>query len=270
MPDKFFIHPIAILGVVKKKKSITYLQEKSKRIVGSLLGYRNKNKISCTSLFNIPFEEEIDGNSWFIDHNFIEKMADMHKKVNTKESVIGWYSNSEKINKNDLNINQIFLGYLESPIQLLIWANDKTKGFFMDAFFTKINFLNDRPLFININVVIGLLESEEIGIFQILKNSNSVINLIATDSMENCFKIVRFYITHINKLINRMKFSKIKFESNFTKLKEFDDILNKMLPFLNQFHFLKKTKRNFFWLVSSLINFAIDIETNFLNILNKK
>lgn len=270
MADKFYIHPIAILGVVKKKNSLTYLEEKSKRIIGCLLGYKHKNIISCTSSFNIPFEEEINGNSWFIDHNFIEKMADMHKKVNTKESVVGWYSNSEQINKNDLNINQIFSGYLECPIQLLIWANDKTKGFFIDAFFTKIDFLNNLPLLININVVIGMLESEEIGIFQILKNSNSVTNLIATNSMENCFKIVRFYITHINKIIHKINSNKMNFESDFINLKEFQNILKKILPVLNRYHFFKKTKRNFFWFVSSLINLAIDMETKFLNILNKK
>jgi 26S proteasome regulatory subunit N8 len=266
MIEKLFIHPIAILSVVKKKNLLTYSEEKKKRTIGCLLGYSKKYKISCTSSFHIPFEEEADGNSWFIDHNFIEKMADMYKKVNTKEFVIGWYSNSEKINKNDININKIISGYIEYPVQILIWTTEK-KGFFIDAFIAKNNFPQCETFLYKIEVTIGLLESEEIGIFQILKNSCLIRNLITNDSIKNFFKIFRFYISHINKIIQKNN-NKI-FKSDYTNLKEFQNILEKIFLILRQDNLNKKTKKSFFWFLSSLLKVSIGIEKKFLVLLNK-
>ena len=264
MIEKLYIHPIAILGVVQKKNSLAYIENR-KRIIGCLLGYTKNNKKSCTSSFHIPFEEEIAENSWFIDHNFIEKMADMYKKVNTKESVIGWYSNSKKINNNDININKLFWAYIENPIQVLIWTNEK--GLFIDAFISKNNFRINQFSLLNINVVIGMLESEEIGIFHILKNSSSVRNLIVNDSINDCFRIFRFYIIHINKFIKKKK-NKL-FKSDYTNLIEFQSTLDKILPILNRYYFIKKTKKNFFWFISSLLKNFIDNEKNFIILLKK-
>jgi 26S proteasome regulatory subunit N8 len=52
-------------------------------VVGVLLGQNNGKTINVANSFGIPFEEdEKDPKTWFLDHNYIESMAEMFKKVN--------------------------------------------------------------------------------------------------------------------------------------------------------------------------------------------
>ena len=55
----------------------------TKRVVGVLLGQDNGKTINVANSFGIPFEEdERDSKTWFLDHNYIEGMYEMFKKVN--------------------------------------------------------------------------------------------------------------------------------------------------------------------------------------------
>ena len=52
-------------------------------MIGVLLGQDNGKTINVANSFGIPFEEdEKDSKTWFLDHNYIEGMYDMFKKVN--------------------------------------------------------------------------------------------------------------------------------------------------------------------------------------------
>jgi hypothetical protein len=51
-----------------------------------------------TASFAVPFEEDDkDPSIWFLDHNFLENMHGMFKKVNAREKIIGWYSTGPRI-----------------------------------------------------------------------------------------------------------------------------------------------------------------------------
>ena len=50
-----------------------------------------EDKLHVLSSFAVPFEEEArDPSVWFLDHNYHEELAHMHKKVNAKEHIVGW------------------------------------------------------------------------------------------------------------------------------------------------------------------------------------
>ncbi len=52
-------------------------------MIGILLGQDNGKSINVANSFGIPFEEdERDPKTWFLDHNYIEGMWEMFKKVN--------------------------------------------------------------------------------------------------------------------------------------------------------------------------------------------
>ena len=52
-------------------------------VVGVLLGQDNGKTINVANSFAVPFEEdERDGKTWFLDHDYIEGMMEMFKKVN--------------------------------------------------------------------------------------------------------------------------------------------------------------------------------------------
>ena len=55
----------------------------TKRVIGVLLGQDNGKTVNVANSFGIPFEEdEKDSKTWFLDHNYIEGMWEMFKKVN--------------------------------------------------------------------------------------------------------------------------------------------------------------------------------------------
>lgn len=100
------IHPLVLLSVVDHYNRIA--KDTRKRVVGVLLGSRTKDRIDITNSFAVPFEEDLNNpNVWFLDHNFLESMYWMFKKVTTREEIQGFYSTGPKIKENDLKINSV-------------------------------------------------------------------------------------------------------------------------------------------------------------------
>lgn len=84
----------------------------------------------------VPFEEdEKDPSVWFIDHNYIESMNDMFKKVNAREKLIGWYHSGPKLRASDLEINELFKRYTPNPLLVIIDIQPKDIGVPTDAYF---------------------------------------------------------------------------------------------------------------------------------------
>jgi JAB1/Mov34/MPN/PAD-1 ubiquitin protease len=76
------VHPLVLLSVADHHaRSVS--KNSQKRVVGVLLGQDNGKVVNVANSFGIPFEEDDkDSKTWFLDHNYIEGMYDMFKKVN--------------------------------------------------------------------------------------------------------------------------------------------------------------------------------------------
>jgi len=89
------VHPLVLLSVTDHHaRSVS--RSSQKRVIGVLLGQDNGKTINVANSFGIPFEEdEKDSKTWFLDHNYIEGMYEMFKKVNGEliPSGIVWVSN---------------------------------------------------------------------------------------------------------------------------------------------------------------------------------
>lgn len=128
------VHPLVLLSVVDHYNRIA--KDTKKRVVGVLLGSVNKNVVDITNSFAIPFEEDLSNPKvWFLDHNFLESMYWMFKKVNSKfekiifiqntdfsllsrlarEDIVGFYSTGPKIKENDLKICSLFDRFCQFP-----------------------------------------------------------------------------------------------------------------------------------------------------------
>ena len=84
----------------------------------------------------MPFEEdEKDPSVWFLDHNYVEGMNDMFKKVNAREKLIGWYHTGPKLRASDLEINELFKRYTPNPLLVIIDVQPKEVGVPTDAYF---------------------------------------------------------------------------------------------------------------------------------------
>lgn len=84
------VHPLVLLSVVDHANRVA--RGTKRRVVGILLGQNNTSPglttssnqvINVANSFAVPFEEdEKDSKTWFLDHNFVEGMRDMFRKVN--------------------------------------------------------------------------------------------------------------------------------------------------------------------------------------------
>lgn len=53
-----------------------------------------------------------------MDHDYVEAMNDMFKKVNAREKLIGWYHTGPKLRASDLEINQVVKRYVSMYVAL--------------------------------------------------------------------------------------------------------------------------------------------------------
>lgn len=139
-----------------------------KRVLGVLLGQNDGKGVRVSNSFagessripvtipttrtdkwTVPFEEdEKDPSVWFIDHNYIESMNDMFKKVNAREKLIGWYHSGPKLRASDLEINELFKRYTPNPLLVIIDIQPKEIGVPTDAYFAveEIKDVRRQPL----------------------------------------------------------------------------------------------------------------------------
>ncbi|ETW86316.1 hypothetical protein HETIRDRAFT_471708 [Heterobasidion irregulare TC 32-1] len=179
------IHPLVLLSVTDHHaRSVS--KGSSKRVVGVLLGQDNGSTINVANSFGIPFEEdEKDSKTWFLDHNYIDGMFDMFKKVNARERMIGWYHTGPKLRASDLEINDLFRKFIARPVMVIVDVRPQTVGIPTDAYFAVEEIKDDgtetRSTFLHAPSAIEAEEAEEIGVEHLLRDiKDSTTTTLAT------------------------------------------------------------------------------------------
>ncbi|KAI5852264.1 26S proteasome regulatory subunit rpn-8 [Tricharina praecox] len=150
-----------------------------KRVVGVLLGQNSGNSVRVTNSFAVPFEEDDkDPAVWFLDHNYVESMNDMFKKVNAREKLIGWYHSGPKLRASDLQINELFKRYTPNPLLVIVDVEPKAIGVPTDAYFAIEEIKDDgtttTKTFVHTPSIIEAEEAEEIGVEHLLRDIRDV------------------------------------------------------------------------------------------------
>ncbi|EFP87321.1 26S proteasome regulatory subunit N8 [Puccinia graminis f. sp. tritici CRL 75-36-700-3] len=180
------IHPLVLLSVTDHAARVA--KGGSKRVVGVLLGQDLGSTLNVANSFAVPFDEEEAGPlsssstasqppSWFLDHNFVEAMGEMFKKVSAKEKLIGWYHTGPKLRATDLEINEVFKRYCPRPVMVIVDVRaDRgvVKGSVTDAYFAIEEIKDDgtatQNTFMHVPSSIEAEESEEIGVEHLLRD----------------------------------------------------------------------------------------------------
>ncbi|KAK4580373.1 proteasome regulatory particle subunit [Recurvomyces mirabilis] len=150
-----------------------------KRVVGVVLGQNDGINVRVSNSFAVPFEEdEKDPSVWFLDHNYVESMNDMFKKVNAREKLIGWYHSGPKLRASDLEINELFKRYTPNPLLVIIDVQPKDVGVPTDAYFAVEEIKDDgtttSKTFVHTPSTIEAEEAEEIGVEHLLRDIRDV------------------------------------------------------------------------------------------------
>jgi hypothetical protein len=170
MKSLILVHPIVLITILKEyyfNGSNLLLKKKT----GCLLGSLKKNKIICRSSFEVPSRENNE-NKIFLDQNYLKTMILLHKKINSKEDIIGSYAIEKKMSRQAKKIIEIYNFYTKNPIHLNSWVDMDMKKLVIEGYSILDN---DNTIgaknFRGIRVKIGIIDSEEITVFHVLKNS---------------------------------------------------------------------------------------------------
>ncbi|CAO3592721.1 unnamed protein product [Absidia cylindrospora] len=167
------IHPLVLLSATDHYNRVA--KDTKKRVVGVLLGQQKGKIVNVANSFAVPFEEdEKDPSVWFLDHNYVEAMNDMFKKVNAKEKLIGWYHSGPKLRSSDLEISELFKRYTPNPVLAIVNVKPNDVEIPTDAYFSIEEIKDDgtatSKTFMHVPSEIVAEEAEEIGVEHLLRD----------------------------------------------------------------------------------------------------
>lgn len=172
--ERVTVAPLVLLSVLDHYQRTN--TPEGKRCVGVILGDASTPTLKITNSFALPFEEdEKNPDVWFLDHNYIENMNDMCKKINAKEKLIGWYHSGPKLKASDLKINELFKKYSSTnPLLLIVDVKQQGVGLPTDAYVAVEQVKDDgsstEKTFIHLPCIIEAEEAEEIGVEHLLRD----------------------------------------------------------------------------------------------------
>lgn len=173
--NKVVVHPLVLLSVVDHFNRMGKIGNQ-KRVVGVLLGcWKAKGVLDVSNSFAVPFDEDDkDKSVWFLDHDYLENMYGMFKKVNAREKVVGWYHTGPKLHQNDVAINELIRRYCPNSVLVIIDAKPKDLGLPTEAYRAVEEVHDDgsptSKTFEHVPSEIGAEEAEEVGVEHLLRD----------------------------------------------------------------------------------------------------
>ena len=192
--DNVVVHPLVLLSVVDHFNRMGKVGN-ARRVVGLLLGsWSSKGVLDISNSFAVPFDEDPhDKDVWFLDHEYLEHMYHMFKKVNAKEvcqhiqfkkvllkkyvrfqRIVGWYHTGPKLHQNDILINDLIRKYCGHAVLVIIDAKPKNIGLPTEAYRAVEEIHDDgtptTKTFEHVPSEIGAEEAEEVGVEHLLRD----------------------------------------------------------------------------------------------------
>lgn len=180
--DQVTMHPLVLLSAADHYHRVA--RGTRKRVVGVLLGMVSKGVVDCTNSFAVPFEEDSrNPDVFYLDHNFLESMLAMFRKVNAKERVVGFYSTGPQIRSNDLRIYDIVHRFLPPstptpPVFCIIDVRPDRQSMPTTAYkvveevSTSKGQRQVQLTFAHVPCQMGAMEAEEVGVEHLLRDIN--------------------------------------------------------------------------------------------------
>merc|ERR1712066_1121860 len=170
--DRVIVHPLVLLSAVDHFNRVGNVSRNA-RVVGCLLGCTKtidgKRVLDISNSFAVPFDEDSkEDKVWYLDHDYLDTMFNMFRKVNAKERVVGWYHTGPELHHSDTEINDIFKKYTPNSVLCVVETTTNDWSLPTRAYYC-VEEVNDdgKPsarTFNHLSVEIGAEEAEEVGV----------------------------------------------------------------------------------------------------------
>merc|ERR1711936_2601 len=243
------VHPLVLLSVVDHFNRMSKIGNQ-KRVVGVLLGsWSSKTYLDISNSFAVPFDEdEKDPTVWFLDHQYLEQMYAMFKKVNAKERIVGWYHTGPKLHPNDIAINDLLRKYCSQSILVIVDAKPNRIGLPTEAYRSVEEVHDDGTptikTFEHVPSEIGAEEAEEVGVEHLLRDIKDTTVGTLSQKITNQLmglKGLEIKLNDIHKYLQQVADGKLPMNHQITYLLQ--DIFN-LLPDVTNPQFVKSINVN--------------------------
>jgi len=243
------VHPLVLLSVVDHFNRMSKIGNQ-KRVVGLLLGsWSSKTYLDISNSFALPFDEdEKDPTVWFLDHQYLEQMYAMFKKVNAKETIVGWYHTGPKLHPNDVAINDLMRKYCRNSILVIIDARVNRIGLPTEAYRAVEDVHDDgtptTKTFEHVPSEIGAEEAEEVGVEHLLRDIKDTTVGTLSQKITNQLmglKGLEIKLNDMHKYLQQVVDGKLPMNHQITYLLQ--DIFN-LLPDVTNPQFVKSINVN--------------------------
>lgn len=200
-------------------------------------------------LFNtilVPFDEDDNDKSvWFLDHDYLENMYSMFKKVNSKERVVGWYHTGPKLHQSDIAINDLIRKYCANSVLVIIDAKPKDMGLPTEAYYSIEEVHDDgtptSKTFEHVQSEIGAEEAEEVGVEHLLRDIKDTTLGTLSQRITNQLMGLKGLYSQMNEIKHYLDLvSQGKLPINHSIIYLLQDIFN-LLPDTSTEEFIKST-----------------------------
>mmetsp|Transcript_8920 Transcript_8920/g.11872 ORF Transcript_8920/g.11872 Transcript_8920/m.11872 type:complete len:341 (+) Transcript_8920:158-1180(+) len=175
------MHPLVLLSAADHYHRVA--KGTRKRVVGVLLGQVIKGKVDASNSFAVPFEEDSRNPAvFYLDHNYVDNMHRMFRKINTKERIVGFYSTGPSIRPNDLRIYDVIQPFTKEsvtpPVFCIIDVRPDRPDLPVTAYKVveevsrKDGQMKVERSFAHLPCQMGAVEAEEIGVEHLLRDIN--------------------------------------------------------------------------------------------------
>lgn len=241
--NKVVVHPLVLLSVVDHFNRMGKVGN-VRRTVGVLLGANRQGILDVSNSYAVPFDEDDrDKTVWFLDHDYLENMYGMFKKVNAREKIVGWYHTGPKLNQNDVAINELMRRYCPNSVLVVIDAKPKSLGLPTEAYLMVEEVHDDgtptTKTFDHVPSEIGAEEAEEVGVEHLLRDiKDTTVGTLSQriTSQLMGLKGLNSHATDINSYLQKVASGQLPI--NHQIVYQLQDVFN-LLPDVNLQQFVK-------------------------------
>lgn len=202
--EETIVHPLVLLSITDH-----HSRYNSTRVIGVLLG-TDTPQTQITNSFALPFDET--GSTYFVDTSYLQHMLSLHRKINAKEKVLGWYHTGSILRPSDSYISTLFISYVENPLLLVV--NLYTKNI-------PLKMYKLQEDLIPIQCRIEAEEAEEVGVEHLIRDIKN------DDDDEELYVSLQLYKRAIETIINYINdVMENKIVGNYEIMNEIQECLN--------------------------------------------
>ncbi|KAH9523124.1 Eukaryotic translation initiation factor 3 subunit F [Bulinus truncatus] len=109
------VHPVVLFSIIDAYER---RNEDAKRVIGTLLGVADKSVVEITNCFAVPHNESEDEVA--VDIEYARNMYDLHKRVNSNETIVGWFSTGSEVSVHSVLIHDYYSREAKNPVHLTV------------------------------------------------------------------------------------------------------------------------------------------------------